>query len=70
MIDDLDRISFAEWLIDLNACAVRAGYKGAPLVIMTGQLEWHHYYEDGMTPAAALDAAATDGAMFEREYAE
>jgi hypothetical protein len=64
MIDDLDHISFAEWLIALNACAVKAGYKGEPLVIITGQLEWHPFYEDGVSPADALALAAADGLAF------
>ncbi len=70
MFDDLDHISFAEWLIELNACAVKAGYKGEALVKITGQLEWHHFYEDGTTPEAALEIAAKDGVVFGIEYAE
>ncbi|MDD5585341.1 MAG: hypothetical protein PHY92_00095 [Alphaproteobacteria bacterium] len=71
MQDDLERISFAEWLIELNACAAKAGYKGdQPLVQMTGQLCWYSFYEEGLTPAAVLKIAATTGAEYGADYEE
>jgi hypothetical protein len=69
MQDDLERISFAEWLIELNACAAKAGYKGdQTFVQITGQLCWYSYYEEGLTPAAALKIAATLGTEFGADY--
>ena len=68
MRDDLDYISFAEWLIELNACAVKAGYKGQPLVLITGQLCWHTDYESGVSPEEALRVAEKDEMKFALDY--
>ena len=69
MFDDLDHISFAEWLITLNACATKAGYKNnPPFLRMTGQLFWYADYHHGLTPEAALEAAAKDGLAFGVDY--
>jgi hypothetical protein len=69
MIDDLDHISFAEWLIALNACAVKAGYKtDEPFVQITGQLCWHSFYEAGVPPSVAINTAAMEGAEFGADY--
>ena len=65
---DLDHISFAEWLIELNACAVKAGYKGQPLVQITGQLCWYADYESGVSPEDALKQGAKDGLEFVSSY--
>jgi hypothetical protein len=65
---ELDDISFAEWLVELNLCAAKAGYRGDPFVQITGQLCWHSYYEEGLTPSAALEAAAKDGVEFGEDY--
>jgi len=64
MQDDLEHVSFAEWLIELNACAVKAGYKGEPITTITGQLEWYHFYEAGLKPRTALERATQDGQEF------
>jgi hypothetical protein len=69
MFDDLDHISFAEWLIALNACAVKAGYKNnPPFLRITGQLFWYADYQDGLSPESALEAAAMDGLEFGADY--
>ena len=69
MFNDLDHISFAEWLIALNACATKAGYKTPkPFVQITGQLFWYADYQVGLTPEAALAAAAKDGLEYGVDY--
>jgi len=68
MLEDFERVSFAEWLIELNACAVNVGYKGGPLAIITGQLEWYQSYIDGLTPPSALDLSAQDGKELGKYY--
>ncbi len=66
---DLDHISFAEWLIRLNSCAIKAGYTGSqPIAQITGQLCWYPFYEGGLTPDAALEAAAQEGEEFGNHY--
>jgi hypothetical protein len=68
-INDFDHISFAEWLVRLNECAVKAGYRTEqPFTQVTGQLDWHSYYEEGLTPVAALESAPKDGSEFEEDY--
>ena len=68
MFYELETISFAEWLIQLNVYAARAGFKGRPLVEITGQLDWYHFYEDGLGPEAALEVAVVDGMEFGKDY--
>lgn len=68
MSDNLDYISFAEWLVDLNICAVRAGYKTPHLVKVTGQFCWYPYYEQGMSPSTALEIAANTGKVLGDDY--
>ena len=70
MENNLEEISFAEWLIRLNRVAKWAGYKGRPIVEITGQFEWWHFYETGMHPANALESAENDGAMFGADYCD
>jgi hypothetical protein len=68
-IDDLDHVSFAEWLIQLNAYAAEAGYKtGRPLTHLTGQLCWYHFYEDRMTPNEAIETMIRDAIEFGADY--
>lgn len=67
---DLDHISFAEWLVELNACAVKARYKGPPLTEITGQICWHPHYEEGLAPNTALELAAKEGTEFGQDYME
>ena len=68
MCEELEQISFAEWLIALNAYAANAGYNGQPLTLITGQLCWHSFYEAGVPPSVALEAAATEGRKFGSDY--
>jgi len=68
MLIDLEKVSFAEWLIELNVCAIKAGYKGEPIATITGQLEWYPYYEEGLTPSLALERASGEGQEFGIEY--
>jgi hypothetical protein len=68
MHDDLDHVSFAEWLIELNACAVKAGYKGQPLVRITGQLCWYGDYESGIPPEKALKIVEKETKEFASDY--
>jgi len=70
MFDDLDHISFAEWLINLNACAIKAGYRGGPFVTITGQLSWHSFYEAGISPKTALRIEEDNAMKFGRDYCE
>ncbi|MGB9154081.1 MAG: hypothetical protein WCD70_13460 [Alphaproteobacteria bacterium] len=67
---DPDQISFAEWLVELNALAVKSGYKGQPLVEITGQLEWLYFYESETSPANALKIAENDGIRFGADYCD
>jgi hypothetical protein len=67
---DLEQLSFAEWLIDLNAYARRSGYRGRPLVKITAMLAWSVDYDAGLTPAAALLQAAADGIAFGQDYCD
>ncbi len=65
----LEHISFAEWLVELNACALRAGYKcDQPFARITGILCWHSFYEEGYAPSEALTAAAQEGEKFGTDY--
>lgn len=68
MRDYLEHISFAEWLIELNICAIKAGYKGQPFTQLTGQLNWYADYESRLVPQDALDNALKDGAEFGEIY--
>jgi len=69
MYHDLDQISFAEWLVELTICAVRAGYK-SPLLIQTGQLCWYPSYVEGLSPLNALRAHERDGRLFGIDYGD
>ena len=66
----LEETSFAEWLILLNKVARWQGYKGRPIVEITGQFEWWHFYEAGMFPADALQIAEKDSTMFGSDYCD
>ena len=66
----LEQISFAEWLIALNATARAQGFKGDPITKITGQLCWYSFYEAGVTPERALAAATRDGEKFGEAYVE
>ena len=70
MESNLEETSFAEWLILLNKVAKWEGCKGRPIVEITGQLEWWHFYEAGMHPANALEIAEHDGLMFGADYCD
>jgi len=64
-----ERISFAEWLVELNVCAANAGYKAERYFTqIAGQLEWHSYYQEGLTPEAALEQAVKDGFEYGEHY--
>jgi hypothetical protein len=49
-------VEFTEWLIELNAEAIRRGYKSQPLVNQGYEEDWRCYFDDGYTPSHALDA--------------
>ena len=70
MTDDPDHISFAEWLIDLNAEAIRTGYMELPFVGCTGQLCWYPDYSAGLKPGEALCRASIDGLQFGFDYCD
>lgn len=65
---DLETVSFAEWLTDLNAEAVRVGFVDQPLVHVTALLCWFADYEAGLTPEEALAEAMSDGEEFGEDY--
>ncbi len=67
---DLDPISFAEWLTELNAEAVRVGFADEPIVHVTALLYWFADYEAGLTPQEALEEAINDGEDFGEDYAD
>jgi hypothetical protein len=67
---DLDQISFAEWLVDLNKEAALAGYRGRPLVEQTGQMQWLPFYESRTPPAEALKSAELDAKAFGNDYCD
>jgi hypothetical protein len=51
-----EQVEFTEWLIELNAEAIRRGYKSQPLVNQGYEEDWRCYFDDGYTPSHALDA--------------
>lgn len=67
---DLEAISFAEWLTELNAEAVKAGFTDEPIVHVTALLGWFADYEAGLTPQEALEDAINDGEAFGEDYAD
>jgi hypothetical protein len=68
LIFDLETISFAEWLTELNAEAVNIGFADEPIVHVTALLCWFADYECGMTPQEALEEAIADGEAFGEDY--
>lgn len=70
LFDDLDTISFAEWLTELNAEAVRVGFADEPIVHITALLCWFADYEAGLTPQEALEEAINDGEEFGEDYTD
>lgn len=70
MLDDLDHISFAEWLIRLDKIARDQGFKGEPITKITGQLCWFSFYEAGVAPHEALADAVRDGQQFGAAYVD
>lgn len=68
LFTDLEAISFAEWLTELNAEAVKAGFTDEPLVHVTALLGWFADYEAGLTPQEALEEAINDGEAFGEDY--
>jgi hypothetical protein len=66
---DLETISFAEWLTELNAEAISIGFADEPIVHVTALLGWFADYEAGLTPQEALEAAISDGEEFGEDYA-
>lgn len=67
---DLEAISFAEWLTELNAEAVRVGFADEPIVHVIALLCWFADYEAGLTPQEALEEAIHDGEEVEEDSAE
>jgi hypothetical protein len=67
---NLETISFAEWLIELNAEAVKIGFVHEPIVHVTALLCWFADYEAGLTPQEALAEAISDGEEFGEDYAD
>ncbi len=67
---DLESISFAEWLTELNAEAVRVRFDDEPIVHVTALLCWFADYEAGLTPQEALEEAINDGAEFGDDYTD
>lgn len=67
---DLETISFAEWLTELNAEAVNIGFADEPIVHVTALLCWFADYEAGLTPQEALEEAISDGEEFGEDYAD
>lgn len=65
---DLDSISFSEWLVELDCCANKAGYKGQPFVQKTGQYCWHSFYQKSFSPEEALEAASLEALEFGHDY--
>lgn len=56
ILDSEGRLAdFDTWLAELNHEAKRRGYPGAPLSMQCGSECWRVSFEDGMTPAEALD---------------
>ena len=65
-----NKTSFEDWLNLLNKVAGWNGYKGRLIVDATGAESWRHFYDEGLTPAAALESAERDGATFGQDYCE
>ena len=70
LFSDLEAISFAEWLTELNAEALKEGFTDEPLVHVTALLGWFADYEAGLTPEEALDEAIADGEAFGEDYTD
>jgi hypothetical protein len=67
---NLETISFAEWLIELNAEAVNIGFAREPIVQVTALLCWFVDYEAGLTPQQVLAEAISDGEEFGEDYTD
>lgn len=67
---NLETLSFAEWLTELNAEAVNIGFADEPIVHVTALLCWFADYEAGLTPQEALEEAINDGEEFGEDYAD
>lgn len=53
---DLDHISFAEWLVMLDQCALEAGYRSSPSPIDNiGLFDWYNYYLQNLSPQQAFE---------------
>jgi len=66
---DLDEISFAEWLVELNDLAVSIGYLTTEsFTVTTGQFEWFSRYESGLSPEEALYQAMEEALEFGWDY--
>lgn len=66
---DLDHISFAEWLVELNDVVASKGFlTTGGFVAETGQLEWWSSYEAGLSPEEALYVTALDGLEYGSDY--
>ncbi len=70
LVAGLETISFAEWLTELNAEAVRVGFADEPIVHVTALLCWFSDFEAGLTPQEALEEAINDGEEFGEDYAD
>jgi hypothetical protein len=69
MYNDLDEISFAEWLVELNNRAISSGYHAPDsFAAITGIIDWHPYYDEGVTPTEALSEAEKDANKYGAEY--
>ena len=67
---DLDRVSFAEWLVALAKAAIKSGFKAEQLFEATGHTQWFSYYEKNMKPEDALTEAENDAKRFGNDYCD
>lgn len=58
---------FQFWLKMLDQIALLNGYKTASIVAATDLSIWRPYYEQGLSPAAALEQAINDSAEADAE---
>ena len=49
-------MDFTAWISELNAEAIRRGYQSSHPVSDGCEDDWRCYFDDGYTPAHALDA--------------
>lgn len=54
-------MDFGDWIAELNAEAVRRGYRSPHPVSDGCEDDWRLYYDDGYSPKHALDADEMHG---------